>query len=135
MYFTRFGYFIIFSIIAVAVAAIAFVVWPQGDSGAGSSATASPTTAAAPVATVDPTPILPFDRVVNFASFGAVLNIEIDGQRILVNLRPDFDVSGLNTTSHTFITTLPPGQNSVEEALRASGVEVNGPTGVPVTRR
>jgi hypothetical protein len=52
-----------------------------------------------------------------------------------VNLNPAFDVSGLGTSSHTFVTTLPAGQNSVEEALRANGVEVNGPAGVPVIRQ
>ena len=85
----------------------------------------------------DPTPLpaLSFEQVVNFAYAGAVVDITVTGGQILVNLRPDFDVSGLGTTSHTFTTTLPPGANSVEEALADAGLEANTPTGVPVIRQ
>ena len=139
MYFTRFGYFVIVSIIVVAIAAVFFVVWPFDDSGGdnGGDTLAPTATPAGPSAspTPDPIPELSFQQVINFATFGAVVSIEVAGSEILVNLNPGFDVSGLGTSSHTFRTTLPQGSNSVEEALRAGGVEVNGETGVPVIRR
>jgi hypothetical protein len=138
MYFTRFGYFIIFSIIAVAVGAVVLVVYPFGDDDDGGGSVANPTATIAIRTTPLPTaaaPSLTFDQVVNFAEFGAVVDIRVTGGGIIVNLRPDFDVSGLNTTSHTFTTTLPPGTNSLEAALQAEGIEVNGPTGVPVIRQ
>lgn len=141
MYFTRFGYLVIFAIIAVAAAAILFVVWPFSDDGGGSSvnaretpaAVASSTPAAEPTAT--PLPALSFEQVVNFTFAGAVVDITIAGGQILVNLRPDFDVSGLNTTSHAFTTALPPGTNSVEEALANAGIQANTPAGVAVIRQ
>jgi hypothetical protein len=141
MYFTRFGYLVIFSIIAVAVAAIVLVVWPFEDDDGGSNANAGETpavsTTATPVAepTPPPLPALTFQQVVDFASFGAVVDLVVADGQIIVNLRPDFDVSGLNTTSRTFTTTLPPGANSVEEALAAEGIQANGPDGVPVIRQ
>ncbi|MBI5287673.1 MAG: hypothetical protein HY873_01735 [Chloroflexi bacterium] len=137
MYFTRFGYFVIASVLAAAAAAIIFIVWPfDGDSGSdGRTIAPTPTAPAAVSPTADPIPELAFDRVIDFATFGAVLSIEVTGGQMIVNLNPGFDVSGLNTTSHTFRTTLPAGLNSVEEGLRAGGIEVNGETGVPVIRR
>ena len=80
-----------------------------------------------PAPTEAATPTLPFEQVVNFANAGALADIVITNEAIIVILNPAFDVSGLGTSSHAFVTTLPPGQNSVEEALRANGVEVNGP--------
>ncbi len=138
MYFTRFGYFVIVSIIVVAIAAVFFVVWPFDDSGGGGSGTSTaptPTAAAGATPTGDPIPEMAFERVIDFATYGAVVSIEVTGGEILVNLNPGFDVSGLGTSSHTFRTALPEGANSVEEALQASGIEVNGETGVPVVRR
>jgi len=139
MYFTRFGYFVIVSVLAAAAAAIIFIVWPfDSSTGGGDGRTAAPTATLAPASispTADPIPELEFERVIDFATFGAVLSIEVTGGQILVNLNPGFDVSGLDTTSHTFRTTLPAGVNSVEEGLRANGIEVNGETGVPVIRR
>lgn len=139
MYFTRFGYFVILSIVLVAVLAIAAIVSPLGfwgeDDGDGGNngVTIEATATAAPSPTAEPeVPTLSFQQVVNFATFGAVVNIVEGPQGIVVNLRPDFDVSGLNTTSHTFTTTLPPGFNNVTDALEAEGIEVNGETGVPV---
>jgi hypothetical protein len=137
MYFTRFGYFVIFSILVVAVAAVILILSPidfggddAGD-GSGNGATSAPT------ATVTPAelPSLTWDQVISFARLGAVVDLEVTGGQIRVNMRPDFDVSGLNTTSHTFATSLPPGQNSVEAALRVSGIEPNTPAGIPVIRR
>ncbi len=140
MYFTRFGYLVIFSIIAVAVAAVLFIVWPSSDDDNGANVDAGETAIAAtstPDVAASPTPLptLPFEQVVNFANAGAVVDITVTGGAILVNLRPDFDVSGLNTTSHTFTTTLPPGANSVEEALADFGLEANTPAGVAVIRQ
>jgi hypothetical protein len=139
MYFTRFGYFVIFSIVGVAVAAVLLIVWPfggdedgDGDSSVVATATAPATT---PEPTEDPTPPLPFEQVLNFARAGALVDITVTEQAILVNLNPAFDVSGLGTTSHTFVTTLPAGQNSVEEALRQNGVAVGGENGVVVIRQ
>ena len=140
MYFTRFGYFVIFSIIAVALAAIVLVIWPFGGDGSGgaSAINRTPTaTADAVAATATPAgpPVLTLDQVVNFANFGAVVDIRVTGTDVVVNLRPDFDVSGLNTTAHSFTMILPPGTNSLEAALQAQGIEVNGATGVPVIRQ
>lgn len=140
MYFTRFGYLVIFSIIAVAAAAVLFIVWPFSEDDSGSNVDAGETVVAAatstPGAAPSPTPLpsLSFEQVVNFANAGAVVDITVSGGQILVNLRPDFDVSGLGTTSHTFTTTLPPGANSVEEALQDAGIEPNTPEGIPVIR-
>jgi hypothetical protein len=138
MYFTRFGYFVIFSIVGVAVAAVLLVLWPLGsdDGDGGSSVLGTQTfTVETPAPTPDTTPTLTFEQVVNFANAGALVDIVVTSEAILVNLNPAFDVSGLGTTSHQFVTTLPAGQNSIEEALRANGVAVNGPTGVPVIRQ
>lgn len=139
MYFTRFGYFVIFSVVGVAVAAVLLVLWPLGgddDDGDGNTVLATQTLVAqTPAPTEEATPALSFQQVVNFANAGALVSIVVTNEAILVNLNPAFDVSGLGTTSHTFVTTLPPAQNSIEEALRANGVEVNGPTGVPVIRQ
>lgn len=140
MYFTRFGYFVILSIVLVAVLAIAAIASPVGfwgeDDGNGGNATARPTATASPTPTEDPgRPAITFTQVVNFATFGAVVSIEEGADSIIVNLRPDFDVSGLGTDSHTFTTTLPPGAANVTAALEAEGIEVNGDTGVPVIQR
>lgn len=141
MYFTRFGYLVIFSIVAVAGAAIFFVVWPfDGDGDNSSAQNETPIAAVTPTAapaepSPTPLPALSFEQVVNFANFGAVVDIVVTNGVIVVNLRPDFDVSGLNTTSHTFTTTLPPGANTVEEALANAGIEANTPEGVPVIRQ
>lgn len=140
MYFTRFGYFVIISIILVAVLAVAAVVSPFGlgddDDGGGGGTAVQPTAtpAAGPTANAE-LPSLTFTQVVNFVEFGAVVNIEEGPDGIVVNLRPDFDVSGLGTDSHTFTTTLPAGQPNVTAALEAEGLEVNGETGVPVVQR
>lgn len=140
MYFTRFGYFVILSIVLVAVLAIAAIVSPFGfwgeDDGGDGQVTVEATATAAPSPTAEPAvPTLSFQQVVNFATFGAVVNIVEGPDGIIVNLRPDFDVSGLNTTSHTFTTTLPPGFDNVADALEAEGIEVNGETGVPVVQQ
>lgn len=139
MYFTRFGYFVIFSIVGVAVAAVLLILWPLGsdaDNDDGNRVSGTQTVLLqTPAPTAETAPTLSFEQVVNFANAGALVDIVITNEAILVNLNPAFDVSGLGTSSHTFVTTLPPGQNSVEEALRANGVEVNGPTGVPVIRQ
>lgn len=139
MYFTRFGYFVILSIVGVAVAAVLLVLWPLGSGADGDDRNSVLGTQTVVLQTPSPTevttPTLSFEQVVNFANAGALVDIVVTSNAILVNLNPAFDVSGLGTSSHTFVTTLPPGQNSVEEALRANGVEVNGPTGVPVIRQ
>jgi hypothetical protein len=139
MYFTRFGYFVIFSIIAVAAAAVVLIIWPFGEDANGGDSTTRPTATAAatapPTATTEPLPALDFEQVANFAKGGAVVRIVVTGGQIIVELNPAFDVSGLNTTSHTFTTTLPPGANSVEEALTAEGVAVGGDDGVQVVRQ
>ena len=140
MYFTRFGYFVIFSIIGVAAAAVLLIVWPFGSDdeggGDGSAVVATATPAAAtPEPTPPATPSLSFEQVVNFARAGALVDIVVTGEAILVNFNPAFDTSGLGTNSHAFVTTLPPGQNSVEEALRQNGVAVGGDDGVPVIRQ
>jgi hypothetical protein len=135
MYFTRFGYFVIVSIILAAIAAIFIIVWPFDESSGSDSATRPTPTEAAASPTANPIPEMAFDRVIDFATYGAVVSIEVTDSEILVNLNPGFDVSGLGTSSRTFRTTLPEGANSVEEALQAAGLAVNGENGVPVIRR
>jgi hypothetical protein len=140
MYFTRFGYFVILSIVLVAALAIAALVSPFGfwgeDDAGGDGVTAQATATAAPSPTAEPgVPTLSFAQVVNFVTFGAVVSIEEGPNGIVVNLRPDFDVSGLGTDSHAFATTLPVGQPNVTAALQAEGIEVNTETGVTVIQR
>ena len=140
MYFTRFGYFVIISIILVAVLAVAVVISPFGlgedDGDGGGTVQVQPTaTASAEPTSSAGLPSLTFTQVVNFAEFGAVVSIEEGPDGIVVNLRPDFEVSGLGTDSHAFTTTLPAGQPNVTAALEAEGLEVNGDAGVPVIQQ
>jgi hypothetical protein len=133
--FTRLGYFVIIAILAVAGAAIAFVLWSAvGPSGGGSSANPAATATAAGV-TVSPVstqPSIPFSRVIDFARAGAVLTIEARGQDVTVTFREDFDTSGFNTTSHVFRSSVEQGQDVVR-VLEDAGVAVNRQGGVTVT--
>jgi hypothetical protein len=122
--FTRLGYVVIIAIMAVAGAAIAFVVWPSGSSEA-------PAITVTPAA---PRPTIAFERVIDFTRLGAVLTIDAQGQDVTVTFREDFDTSGFNTTSHVFQSSLQPGQDVVQ-VLEAAGIAVNGPGGVTVTKR
>ncbi len=120
--FTRLGYVIIIAIMAIAGAAIAFVVWPSGSSEA-------PAVTAPAVL-----PIIAFERVIDFTRLGAVQTIDAQGQDVTVTFREDFDTSGFNTASHVFRSSLQPGQDVVQ-VLEAAGIAVNGPGGVTVTKR
>ncbi len=130
--FTRLGYFVIIAILAVAGAAIAFVLWPSGSS----DKPAVDTRPAAGV-TVSPAaaqPTIPFSRVIDFARLGAVLSLDAQGQDVTVTFREDFDTSGFNTTSHVFRSSLEPGQD-IATVLQDAGIRVNGADGVKVTKR
>jgi hypothetical protein len=125
--FTRLGYFLIIAIMAVAGAAIAFVVWPSGSSEA-------PAVTAPTVMPATDRPTIAFERVIDFTRLGAVLTIDARGQDVTVTFREDFDTSGFNTTSHVFQSSLQPGQDVVQ-VLEAAGIAVNGPGGVTVTKQ
>ena len=117
MALTRLGYVIILVIIGGAAVAIAFVVLDFG----GSSGAKSPVAL----------PEMPFERVLDYARYGAVTSIDATGADLTVHLREDVDTTGLNTTSHTFRSTVPAGQ-TVTQAIEAAGFRVNGPDGLPV---
>jgi hypothetical protein len=137
MAFTRLGYLVMLTILATAIAAIAFVLWPRDSSDDPLTTSLSPTSIAAspaPDATAVLLPTVEWSNVVNFTRLGAVVNLEQQGQRVIVNFRPDFDTSGLNTESHT-VQTVPPAGRDVEAALRDAGIGVNEPGGVEVIRR
>ena len=105
MIFTRLGYLIIVAIIAVAAIAVAVVLWPSSSSGE---------------------PELTFDEVVNFARFGVVERIEVEGDELTVTLYDWFDPQeSLDTDAHVFVSTAPEG-GDVAGALAAAGVPVNG---------
>jgi hypothetical protein len=131
--FTRFGYFVIIAIIAVAGGAIALVAWS-----AATSSSDKPDVVVAPTATAAAPPagrpVIPFSRVIDFTRLGAVLTIDANGQDVTVTFREDFDTSGFNTTSHVFGSSLEPGQD-IFQVLEAAGIAVNGEGGVTVTRR
>ena len=128
--FTRFGYFVIIAIMVVAGAAIALVAWSAKSSD--SPEVRAPTATA--VAPAPARPVIPFERVIDFARLGAVLTIEAQGENVSVTFREDFDTSGFNTTSHVFGSSLQPGEDVIQ-VLEAAGIAVNGPGGVAVTRR
>jgi hypothetical protein len=129
--FTRLGYFIIIAILAVAGAAIAFVLWPSGSSD--TPAVDGPT-AAVTISPAAAQPTIPFSRVIDFARLGAVLSLDAQGQDVTVTFREDFDTSGFNTTSHIFHSSLEPGQD-IATVLEDAGIRVNGADGVKVTKR
>jgi len=113
MIFTRLGYFLILAIIAAAAVAIVLVLRPD-------TATNYP-----PIET---------EQVVNYARFGAIDEIEVDGMLLTVRFREDFDTEEqFGTSSHTFHGTLAEGQD-IGQMLSAAGVVV-GEGGVRVTRQ
>ncbi len=116
MALTRLGYVIILAIMGGAAIAIALVVLESGSSGSKSSATV---------------PEMSFDHVVDYVRYGAVTSIEATGSDLTVHIREDVDTSGLNTKSHTFHSTPPPGQTATQ-AIEAAGFRVNGPGGLTV---
>src|SRR4029079_886028 len=130
---TRFGYFVIIAILAVAGGAIALVVWSSSGS-SGTPSASSPTATAVATAPAAVRPSIPFARVIDFTRLGAFLSIDAVGQDITVTFREDFDTSGFNTTSHVFSSSLQPGQDVVQ-VLEGAGIVVNGTGGVTVTKR
>ncbi len=133
--FTRLGYFVIVAILAIAGAAIAVVAWSAVSSGGDDPPpNPTPTAIAAATAPAGQLPAIPFSRVIDFARLGAVLTIDARGADITVTFREDFDVSGFNTTSHVFKSSLEPGQDVVQ-VLETAGIAVNGEDGVTVTQR
>jgi hypothetical protein len=133
--FTRLGYFVIVAILAIAGAAIAIVAWSAVSSGGDDpAADPTPTAVAAATAPAAELPSLPFARVIDITRSGAVLTIDAQGIDITVTFREDFDVSGFNTTSHVFKSSLEPGQDVVQ-VLETAGIAVNGEDGVTVTQR
>jgi hypothetical protein len=137
--FTRLGYFVIIAILAVAGAAIALILWSAvGPSGGKSASSASPTATMGIAASVTVIPAaqpsIPFTRVIDFARAGAVLRIDAQGSDVTVVFREDFDVSGFNTTSHVFSSSVEPGQDVVQ-VLENAGVAANRAGGVTVNKR
>ena len=133
--FTRLGYFVIVAILAIAGAAIAVVAWSAISSGGDDTpADPTPTAVAAATTPVGQLPSIPFARVIDFTRSGAVLTIDAQGIDITVTFREDFDMSGFNTTSHVFKSSLEPGQDVVQ-VLETAGIAVNGEDGVTVTQR
>ena len=139
MAFNRLGYLVILAIIATAAAAIAFVLWSDGDTKDpnATSPTVVATATAGPAAnpTIPLYPTIDFDRMLPFVRLGAVANIDATNpQQVLVNFRSDFDTSGFGTPSHTFQTTPPDGQ-TIEQALQDADIPVNEAGGIQVIRR
>lgn len=128
---TRLGYFVIIAIMAVAGAAIAFVVWPSRSSHTPAATAPTATAVAGPASA---RPVIPFERVIDFIRLGAVLSIDAQGRDVTVTFREDFDTSGFSTTSHVFSSSLQPGQD-VERVLEDAGIPVNGAGGLTVTKR
>jgi hypothetical protein len=132
--FTRLGYFVIVAILAIAGAAIAVVAWSAISSGGDDPAVdPTPTAVAAATAPASQLPSIPFARVIDFTRSGAVLTIDAQGIDITVTFREDFDVSGFNTTSHVFKSSLEPGQDVVQ-VLETAGIAVSE-DGITVTQR
>ena len=153
MIFTRFGLFVIGSLVAIIGAGIAFGVWSIVRSDSTDPTVLAPTSAATnvsiepvpatstpqpptplPVQTAaDGLPIMDFARVINFVRYGAVSSIDVDADNnITVQFRDDWIPVGLGTTSHTYHSSLPAGQN-VTATLRAAGIKV-GTDGVTVVQ-
>jgi hypothetical protein len=130
MIFTRLGYAVIVTIIAGAAAAVLVVLWPT-------LSDLSLTDDDEPTRQRDATAelqLLGFEQVVNFIRYGAVTELEEDGDDVIVRFREDFDTAGLGTDAHTF-RTVPPAGEDVEAALQAAGIAVNGDSGVRLVRQ
>ena len=113
MIFTRLGYFMILLIIAAAAVAIIFVLRPE---------------------TATNYPSIETEQVVNYARYGVVNEIEVDGTLLTVRFHEDFDTQEqLGTSSHVFHGTLAEGQD-IGQMLSAAGVVV-GEDGVQVTQQ
>ena len=113
MIFTRLGYFMILLIIAAAAVAIVFVLRPE---------------------TATNYPSIETEQVVNYARYGVVNEIEVDGTLLTVRFDDDFDTQDqLGTSSHVFHGTLAEGQD-IGQMLSAAGVVV-GEDGVQVTQQ
>jgi hypothetical protein len=111
MIFTRLGYFLILSIIAAAVVAIVIVLQPD---------------------TARNHPPIETEEVVNYARFGAIEHIEVDGRLLTVTFREDFDTEEhFGTDSRVFHATLAEGEE-IGAMLTAAGVNIGG-DGVQLT--
>ena len=145
MIFTRFGLFVIASVVLAAGAAIAFGAWSvlRSDSANPAVTTAPASVTTRVVATVvsavttqpaaDGIPTMDFARVVNYVRYGAVSTIDVDADNnITVQFRDDWIPVGLGSTSHTYHSSLPAGQ-SVTATLQAAGIKV-GADGVTVVQ-
>lgn len=114
MIFTRFGYLVIVAIIAAAGAAIYWVVRPDA---------------------ADGRPQIEVQQVVDYAKFGQVERIEVDGRTLTVHFIDTLDTeSAFGDDARVFEATLPDGA-SIYTILEANGVAVGGTAGVTVTQR
>jgi hypothetical protein len=117
MVFTRLGYLLILAIMGVAAIAMFIVAWSSFDSD-----------------DEDEPFTVPFETVINYARFGTIERLEVEGDTVTVFVREDVDVSQLNTDEHVWQTEVP--EQGVEQALREAGIAVDGDAGgLPVVQR
>ncbi len=114
MLFTRIGYVLIIGVIAIAAAAVAFVLRPDS---------------ATHPAAID------YQQVINYSRYGVVERIETKGQTLTVYFRQDFNTKAqFGTGTHAFDSKLPTGANLVGD-LTAAGIAVNSAGGLQVVAR
>jgi hypothetical protein len=114
MIFTRLGYVVIVAIIVAAAAAIYWVLRPESGDGR---------------------PRLEVQQVVNYAKFGQVERIEVDGRTLTVHFIDELDTeSAFGEDARIFEATLPEDA-SIYTILEVNGVAVGGAAGVTVTQR
>ncbi|HZP58589.1 MAG TPA: hypothetical protein VFC53_13720 [Dehalococcoidia bacterium] len=110
MIFTRLGYVLIITVIAVAAVAIVVVLRPASEDH-----------------------VISAQEVVNYARFGVIESIDAHGRTLTVRFKKDFDTNeAFGTNSHTFSATLGDGQ-SITDMLAQAGVALDGSNGLRVT--
>lgn len=134
--FTRFGYAVILTIMAGAIAAVAIVMWPAisdslDDDADGGNGTAVTEATATPDAEL---PEMAIERVIDFIRYGAVALITAEGEQLTVTFREDWTPGPELPQTRVFRSSVAEGQN-VTDVLRAAGIEVNAPGGVEVVFR
>ena len=112
MIFTRLGYVLIVTVIAIAAVAIFIVLRPESASGP---------------------PTISVEEVVNYSRYGVVESIEVKGQTMKVRFKDGYDTEEqFGTDSREFEASLAPDQ-SILVLLETAGIPVNTAEGVRVT--